>query len=535
MSQPRIFYNAVIHTMDPFHPAATVLAVDGQNIAYVGPSSRDAAAALPSGAKRVDLGGGTVVPGLIEGHMHFLAEGQRLFELNLAGKSKEEILRLVAAESQSRAAGQWIIGRGWNHEIWRENHWPDKKDLDAAAPENPVALSRADGHSVWVNSAALRAAGIDRNTPASRGGDIFRTSDGEPQGILVDTAMFRLRSAMPLLSEEQIRQAYADAQRELFGYGFTSLVNASQSVRNHEILRKAYEAGEIKIRVYEALAAHTKDDLAYMNAGGKPVHGLYGERLSVRAIKVVGDGSLGSESAWLLHDYANRPGHKGSGRYSDESLYAIIRRARDNGFQACVHAIGDAQARQAITVMERVLREQPLADHRYRIEHFQIVAPDDVRRALDLGIIPAMQTIHAVADRTMAALRLDPETLENAYAWRRVVDAGGIFANGSDAPMETINPFHGLHAAVTRTDCKGEPAGGWRPEQKLTRLEALQSYTTWAAYAEFGETRKGSLQPGKLADFAVLDRDILTCPEEEIKNTRALLTVAGGEIVHELS
>ncbi len=529
-----IFYNAAIHTMDPAHPHAAVLAVQGQNIVYAGSDLKDAQAALPPGAKRIDLEGKTVIPGLIEGHMHFLIEGQRLFELDFTGKSKEEILRMVADETRRRNPGEWIIGRGWNHENWRDNRWPDKKELDAVTPRNPAMLTRADAHSVWVNSVALRAAGIDRDTPAMRGGEIFKNLDGEPQGILVDTPIFRVRSVIPPLSDGQMRQAYLDAQKELFGYGITSLDNASQTVRNHEMLKSLYESGELKIRVYEMLAAHTGDDLDYFAAGGKAFSGLYGERLSMRAIKVVGDGSLGSESAWLLRDYANRPGHKGDGRYTDEGLYAIVRRARDNGFQACVHAIGDAMVRQAINVMERVLREQPLADHRYRIEHFQIVAPEDLERALKLGIVPAMQTIHAVSDRVMAKLRLDGATLDNAYAWRRLLDKGGIFTNGSDAPMESVDPFLGMHAAVTRTDAAGNPPGGWLPEQKLSRYEALQSYTAWAAYAEFGEARKGSLTPGKLADFAVLDRDILTCPDEEIKNTRVLLTVVGGEIVHDV-
>lgn len=528
-----VFVNGSIYMVDPAFSKATALAVKGQNILYAGSSPEQAAAAVSPRARRVDLGGKTVIPGIIEGHMHFLSEGEKLSEIDIFWKPKEEILRLVALEAQSRKPGEWITGRGWNHEAWRENRWPAKEDLDAVAPDNPVAFTRADAHSIWVNSAALRAAGIDKNTPDPRGGEILRTPDGEPQGILVDTPIFTVRAVMPPMDEEQTCRAYQKAQAELFRYGITSLVNASQTLRNHEILKKAYQDGKLKIRVYEMLAAHKGQDLRYLQAGNKPFSGLYGERLTLRALKIIGDGSLGSRSAWLLRDYADRPGHTGNGRYSDEQLGAMITRARDNGFQACVHAIGDAATRQAVAVMEKVLQKQPLPDHRYRIEHFQTVQPENLAKAARLGIIPSMQTIHAVSDRKMAELRLAPETLERSYIWRDVIKSCGLFVNGSDAPMESVNPFAGMHAAVTRTDGAGDPPGGWRPEQKLTREEALKSYTIWAAYAEFNETRKGSLEPGKLADFAVLDRDIMTCPESEIKDTRVLMTVVGGETVYE--
>jgi predicted amidohydrolase YtcJ len=528
----RIFSNAVIHTLDPARPGASVLAARGRNIVYTGTSEQEAARLLPD-ARVLDLGGAAVIPGIIEGHMHFLTEGIQLSEMNIFRKPKAEILRLVAVEAAQRAPGAWITGRGWNNELWQDTRWPEKEELDKAAPHNPVLLTRADAHSVWVNSETLRAAGIDADTPNPAGGEIIRRANGEASGILVDTAIFKARGAAPAPTPEQALEAYRKAERELFRYGITSLADAWQSAANHRLLKKAFASGVLQIRVHGMLASRDEPDAAYFRNKAAPVRGLFGERLFLDAFKIVLDGSLGSRSAWLLHDYADRPGHRGNGRYTDGEVYELVRLAREKGFQACIHAIGDAAVRQAVRAVARVLSERPLPDHRYRIEHFQIVDPTDLREALALGIIPTMQTIHAVSDRRMALVRLGVESLKNAYNWRNVLDAGAVFANGSDAPMEPPNPFHGMHAAVTRTDLQGNPAGGWRPEQRLSREEALKSFTLWSAYALFSEQRKGSLTPGKLADFAVLDRDIMRCPEGDLKDTRVLMTVLGGELVHD--
>lgn len=517
-----LFHNARILTMNPALPRATVLAVKGQEIAYAGDSLQEAAACLAPGARRVDLDGKTVIPGLIESHMHFLGEGQRLSEVDMFMKPKEEILRLVADEAQKSEPGQWITGRGWNNEIWPDKSWPGKRELDAAAPHNPVALTRMDGHSMWVNSLALQAAHITADTPNPQGGEIFRLPDGEPQGILVDTPIFKIWARLPAPTDAQALAAYHRAEKELFVCGITSLVNAHQTLQQHNVLARAYEAGELKIRVYELFGAQTGQDTAFLEQEHKPFTGRFGERLTAGGVKLIGDGSLGSRSAWMLEDYADRPGHRGNGRYSDEEMHAVIKRAGDTGLQACVHAIGDASVRQAVRVIGRVLDEKLLPDHRFRIEHFQTAASEDIATALRLGVIASMQTIHEPSDRNMVSSRLSPTALARSYPWREVLDGGGIIANGSDAPMEKVNPFLGMHAAISRPD----------PARNMTRLEALLSYTVWGAYAEFSEKRKGSLEPGKLADFAVLDRNVLTCPAAEIPKTRVLLTVTGGEIVH---
>ncbi|MDL2272387.1 amidohydrolase [Desulfovibrio sp. OttesenSCG-928-I05] len=526
-----VFINGNIYTLDPARPHASAVAVKGDSIVYVGDAPGDAARAAGPDARTIDLGGETLIPGLIESHMHFLHEGQMLSEMDIYWKSKEEIIELVAQEAARREPGEWIIGRGWNHETWDVRVWPSKDELDRVAPLNPVALSRADHHSMWVNSAALRLAGIGPDTPDPHGGEILRTDSGEPSGILVDTGMFAVWNALPVPDDAETRRLYLLAQDELFAFGITSLVNASQTVRNHDILDAACADGDLKIRVYDMLATHADQDQAWLEAGRGPEFGKYGGRLSARAVKIVLDGSLGSRSAWMMQEYADRPGHRGNERFSDEELFAIVMRARENGFQPCLHAIGDAAVRQAVRVLDDVLRARPLTDHRFRIEHFQTVDPADLRRAIALGIVPAMQAIHLASDWKMAQVRLHPATLATAYIWRDVLDAGGIIAGGSDAPMDLVNPYYGIYASVTRKDLNGEPSGGWVPEQRMTREEALKSYTLWAAYAEFAETRRGSIEVGKLADLTLLDRDIMRCPEDDIKDTKALMTVVGGEVV----
>ena len=519
-----IFHNACIHTMNSAAPMATVLAVKGQEIAYIGNCLQDAISLAP-GAKRFDLEGKTVIPGLIESHVHFLGEGQRLGEVDMFMKPKQEILRLVAEQAQKSEPGQWITGRGWNNEIWQDKNWPDKNELDAVAPQNPVALTRMDGHSMWVNSQALRAADITANTPPPQGGEIVRRPNGEPQGILVDTPIFKVWAQLPAPTDAQALAAYQRAEKEFFACGITSLVNAHQTLQQHDLLIHAYEREMLKIRVYELLGTHTGNDIAFIQQGRKPFTGRFDERLSIRAIKLIGDGSLGSRSAWMLEEYADRVGHRGNGRYSDEEMYITLKRARENGFQPCVHAIGDASVRQAVRIMGDVLREAPLSDHRFRIEHFQTATPEDIAMALRLGIITSMQTIHEASDRSMVTSRLSPPALARSYCWRSILDGNGIIPNGSDAPMEKVNPFLGIHAAISRLDSA----------HNMTRLEAIQSFTIWGAYAQFSENRKGSLELGKLADFAVLDRDILSCSTDDIPQTQVLLTAMGGEIVHEHS
>ena len=526
----RLFYNGFIRTMDDTDPNASVLAVRDGRIVYAGNDFSVGAACAGGGAERVDLQGFAVVPGLTDSHQHFIMEGIRLGEMDIRQKTKDAVLEEVAARAKMLRPGEWIVGRGWNNEMWATKEWPTKEDLDAVAPENPVALTRLDGHSLWVNSAALRLAGMDKTAADHPGGEILRNEDGELKGILVDTPMFRIRSIIPPFTEDQKREACLRTQEEMFRYGITSVGDAWQSPEDHDFLKRLYASGDLGIRVYGMLNSRNPDDSPYLGPFIPPVTDLFDGRLSLRAFKVVLDGSFGSRSAWLTQDYADRPGHRGSGRYTDEKLYGLMARAVERGFQVCVHAIGDAAVLQAVGVFERLYRDYPENRLRHRIEHFQTASAATVARALAMGIIPAMQTIHAAADKHMAASRLPTPLLAESYPWRQVLDAGGIIANGSDSPMDGANPFHGYHAAISRTAFEG--LDGKTVRYSLTRKEALKSYTLWAAVAELAADRKGSLSPGKFADFAVLDRDIITCPEDDTRKTRVLMTVLAGETVY---
>lgn len=528
-----LYVNGNIYTLDKDFSRVSVLAVREGKILYAGDSAEEAGRILGAQVRVTDLGGKTVLPGLIEGHMHFLRYGERRSMIDIFWKPKAEILAKVEAEAKGLKPGEWLLSRGWNHEVWEGRQWPSKEDLDAVAPNNPVVLTRADNHSIWANSQALRAAGITRDTPDPQGGEILKNAQGEPSGILTDTAMPLVLSKAPPFSAERRHAAYLKAQEDLLRHGITSIVDAGESLENINILKQAYASGDMKLRAYVMLAAVTGQDKLYLQGGGKPSSGLFAGRLDLCAVKVVSDGSLGSRSAWLLEDYCDRPGHKGNGRYSDAELYAILKRARDNGFQVGVHAIGDGAVRQVIDQVEKVLNESPLKDHRYRIEHFQVVEAGDIPRALRLGLIPAMQAVHATSDMNMAEDRVGPERIKSSYAWRSVLNCeGGIIANGSDAPVEPVNPWHGIYASVTRMDLKGNPLGGWRPEQKMTRAEAVKSFTIWPAFAMFAEGSRGSLERGKAADFVVIDRDIMSCPESEIKDVEVLRTVLAGETVY---
>ena len=524
-----LFYNGNILTMDVNLPRASVLAARAGRIVYVGASCADAALLVPR-TEAIDLRGRTMTPGFTDSHLHFIMQGQHLAELCLHLATKDEIMHAVTVRARELPPGEWILGRGWSHEVWPDRQWPRKEELDAVAPDNPVALTRLDGHSLWVNSAALRAAGLDRNSPEYPGGEILRMPDGELRGVLVDTPAFKVRQAIPPQTKEQKRASCLRAQADMFRYGITSVGDAWQMPEDHELLKELYEEGTLRIRIYGMLSSRFQGVTPNSEVGRDPVAGLCGDRLSLRAYKLVLDGSLGSRSAWLRGQYADRPGHSGSHRYTDEELLAVARKAHASGFQLCIHAIGDAAVLQAIDTFEKLPREYPDNRLPHRIEHFQIASPEIIARALAVGIIPSMQTIHAFADREMARARLTPRDLAHSYPWREVLDRGGILANGSDSPMDGVSPFAGIHAAISRLPFAG--LGMDECRVRLSREEALQSYTIWAARAELADDRKGSLTVGKYADCAVLDRDILACPEEDVKETVVLMTVVAGEIVH---
>lgn len=530
-----VYRNGNIYTVDEAFSTATALAIKGDRLIYVGGEAGVEAYIGPN-TKVTDLGGKTVIPGLIEGHMHIPSLGTSLLIIDAFWKSKEAILEAVKAEVEKSEPGQWILGSGWLNSVWENTEYPTKEDLDAVAPNNPVYLTRADGHMVWVNSMAFELAGITKDTPNPQGGEYLKNADGELQGCVTDTAMHPISELLPGFTIEQKREAVLLAQEQLFSYGLTSAMDAGDDVDVtciEEVYQPLYESGQLKLRTYLLIGVMDLDspEADYVR-NHEPQVGLYNNHMDLRAVKLYSDGSLGARSAAMLEDYSDREGHTGNNRYTDEQMYELIKFAYENGYQVGSHAIGDAANHQLLDCYEKVMKEIPREDPRLRIEHFQILTLEDIQRAVDMGILPAMQTTHATSDMLVAEDRIGTERIKGAYAWRTIIDKGSIIINGTDAPVELVNPYHSLYAAVTRKDRLGDPPEGWHPDQCMTREEALRSYTSWGAYGEFNEDLKGTLEVGKLADFVVLDRDYMTCPEEDIKDIQALLTVSGGEVVY---
>jgi predicted amidohydrolase YtcJ len=521
-----VFKGGRILTMDPARPRASVMASRGGRLTYVGDDFREALATLPGDPKVVDLKGRDVIPGLIDSHAHVLSEGLRLSQLDLTGCAYEEALEVVAEEVANRPPGTWIHGRRWDQNLWEGRLWPHKSDLDKAAPDHPVVLDRVDKHSIWVNSLALKMAGVEGAAQDPPGGEIVRDPDGSPSGVLIGQAMFLVYDKMPLLDGQDFTATFVKGQAEALSFGLTTLADCAVRPQEYPLIERAVSRGLVKARLKLFIVADPWDE-EFLGQG--PRRGLLGGRLSVDGLKVFSDGSLGSRSAWLMEDYADRAGYRGGHIYSDEALTAIFAKAKRLGFQVAIHVIGDAAVAQAVSCMAAVLGPERTSRN-WRLEHYQVVADADRERVLSMGLIPSIQSVGLMTDLHMAPGRLGPERLSRAYAWRDVIDRGGIVINGSDSPIESINPFMGIYAAVVRKDLKGNPKEGFRPEQALSRLEALSSYTVWSAKAAFAEDDLGSLSVGKLADFAILDRDILTCPERAIAGTRVLSAFVGGEM-----
>lgn len=530
-----VYLNGNIYTVETAQPKAQALAIVGQKLVFVG-SNASAKKYVGSRTQVVDLKGKTVLPGLIEGHMHYTREGANLLQVNAFWLPKDEIIAKIKAEAAKLPEGSWIVGSGWNQEVWPDRKFPNKADLDVVAPNHPVSLTRTDGHALWVNSKALEMAGIDKTTPAPEGGVIEKDANGELTGIFYENAMTMVRNKITPLSTERLKEAMLLAQKEMFSFGLTTSMSAGNmtmnSVDDVQNMKALYASGDLKVRIYAMI--NNEHAEPYYKKG--PDIGLFGDRLTVRSVKFYADGSLGSRTALMLEDYSDKHDWKGVARTPPEKLLEQYRIAAKAGFQLATHAIGDGGVHNVIDQYENLMKEAKISpDHRWRIEHYQITTLKDLKRTAKLKIVPVMQAVHATSDKNMAETRIGPERIKYAYAWRKVINAGMVIPNGSDAPIELINPYHGLYASVTRMDRDGNPLGGWYPEEKMTRQEALKSFTLWPAYAQFEERIKGSLKAGKLADFVVIDRDYMKCPETEIKDINALTTVVGGEVVYQKS
>jgi hypothetical protein len=528
-----IFRDGRIHTLDPARPTAEAIAVRGGRIVAVGSDSEVRPLAGPA-TKIVGLDGRTVVPGLIDAHGHLAGLGSLLTgRLDLAAtKSFDEVVAAVKDRVAKAKPGEWILGGRWDQANWGQKEYPTHHRLSEAAPANPVWLTRVDGHMGLANRKAMELAGVTRATPDPPGGEVQRGPDGEPNGLFVDNAE-DLVTAKIRGGRVGFEEMVLAAQAACLKVGLTGVHDAGVGAGEIEAYRRLEAAGKLKLRVYAMVhgGAHVVDWFAK----NPPVAG---DRVTARACKMFIDGAMGSRGAWLHEPYADRP-VDGQGRpYTGlpvtppEVLRRVTEAGLRHGWQICTHAIGDRGVREALDAYEAAMKAVPARDPRLRIEHAQNPSVSDIPRFAKLGVIASMQPTHATSDMRWAEARVGPERVKGAYAWRKFLDAGARIAGGSDFPVESENPLWGLYSAVTRQDHEGRPAGGWRPEERMTAREALEAFTVHAAYAAFEEDVGGRLAPGRRADFAVFSKDVLAVAPAELLRAECAMTVIAGEVVY---
>jgi predicted amidohydrolase YtcJ len=480
----------------------------------------------------LDGRGRTLIPGLIDAHGHVMGLGLGALQLDLSDtNSLQEAQRRIAEYAAANPTPRWIVGRGWNQERWGLGRFPTAAELDAVVGDRPIWLERVDGHAGWANSAAMREAGVTADSQAPSGGRIEH-SGRQPSGIFVDAAMALVERAVPPPLPLQRDRAFARAQEILLSNGLTTVADMGTSVEDWNTIRRSGDLGQLRIRIL-SYASGIDNMLAI--AGTRPTPWLYDGRLRMVGVKLYLDGALGSRGAWLKQDYLDAPGQRGLPFLSDTVLKNLMVRAAMDNFQIAVHAIGDAANAELLSAIEE-LSETYGEDRRWRIEHAQIVDPADLPRFARHSIIASMQPTHQTSDRLMAEARMGLDRLQGAYAWRSMLDNRVPLAFGSDFPVESPNPFPGLAAAISREDASGNPPGGWLPQQRISLEQAFAAFTRGGAYAGFAEDRLGTLEPGRMADFLFIDRDIFANPDQrQIRETRVLETWIGGRKVWERS
>lgn len=519
MQVDTIYMNGKVYTVDSMFSVVEAFVVKDGKIVATGTS---ADMKKYEAGEIVDLEGKFVYPGFNDAHCHFYGYGVDLKKTWLIGTTSFQSILDTLVKYKDRRFMGWVFGRGWDQNDWEDKSWPDRTQLDSLFPDVPVFLMRIDGHAALVNGKALALAGI---TSATRviGGEVF-LKNGEPTGLLIDNAVDLVKSRIPEPGIPQLEEALDQAQKNCFAVGLTSITDAGLDVKTILLIDSLQKAGKLKMRI-NAMASYTPGNFDYYKKAGK----YKSDRLQVRSFKLYADGALGSRGACLIHDYSDLPGHKGFLLTTIDSLKDAARRVSEIGFQLNTHCIGDSANHVLLQIYSDVLEIKN--DKRWRIEHAQVLAPDDFKIFGDYSIIPSVQPTHATSDMYWAGDRLGSDRIKYAYAYKQLLEQNGMIAGGSDFPVEDINPLYGFYAAVARKDKQQYPEGGFNPENAITREQALRAMTIWAAYAAFEEGEKGSLEKGKMADFVVLDRDIMTEPDSVLFGISTRMTVVGGEVV----
>lgn len=518
-----------IYTVEP-GPHVHAVAISGGRFVYAG-TRQGVERYRGTNTRSMDFPGAFIYPGLADAHAHLSGLGTALERVRLDDtRTFEEVVARVTERAASLPRGEWVLGRGWDQTRWPVTDFPTAEALSRAVPNHPVVLTRVDGHALLANARAMELAGITRETADPAGGRIVRDAQGRPTGVFIDNAENLINRMIPRSTPAQERRRLLAAAAEVHRWGLTSVHDAGASRSTIDLIESMAAQGDFDLRTYIMISADTADERHYFARG--PVSGAHENRVWIRSVKIYADGALGSRGAALLAPYSDDRDNTGLLVTQPERIQSLVHSALAAGFQVATHAIGDRGNRIALDAYEAGLRRTPVRDHRLRVEHAQVIALTDIPRFARLGVIPSMQASHQRSDMRWAEERVGAQRIRGAYAWRSLLEAGGIIPNGSDAPVESVNPLISFYAAVTRQDESGHPPGGWYPAQRMTRTEALKAMTIWPAHAGFQEALIGSIKAGKLADLTVLDRDIMTVPPNQILSAHVVATFVGGRQVY---